>query len=301
LKALKRSEVSPLLLRKRRAARVTACFVLFSVLLLASVLLPKHPVAAQEADAISILSYNVSDDNRQVDELILWLSQQEVDVLALQEVSLDWHERLVTALAAGYPYHGAFADDTRWRANVTFSRTPFLQTETLVELESLRTRLCLNNRAVDFYNIGLDTPFPNVPQGITGISFLDLSLQVDEEHQIEQVEQLLAALDEAAAPVILAGDFNLTDESVSYRALTARLTDSFSEAGSGSGLTWPAAARYDLPGFIPPLLRIDYVWHDEQFLTRSASVADGAGSDHLPVRVQLGYAPGAVFPACSPA
>ena len=259
----------------------------------------RQRIAAQDAATITILTYNVSDDNEEVDDLIPWLNQQTADVMALQEVSLGWDERMADALAATYPYHSAYMDTVNWRATITFSRTPFLQTASLDALESVYTQLCLGGRTIDFYNVSLDTPFSEGNRDITGISFLDLSLRYNEDHQIEQVEQLLAALDESAAPVILAGDFNLTDQSLSYRLLAARFADSFDEAGSGSGLTWPAAAKYDLPSFIPPLLRIDYVWHSDQFETQSASVANGVGSDHLPVLVQLGDAAEASFPACT--
>lgn len=247
---------------------------------------------------LHILTYNVSEDNAQPNVVIAWLQQQDADVIALQEVSTAWDVRLATEVQSVYPYSASIISERNRRANVTLSRYPIQQSQPLPELDSLYTRLCVDNRAVDFYNISLETPFEGESEPITGIGWLDLSLRYNEENQHEQVEQLLTYLTDATRPAILAGDFNLTDRSNSYRALAARLTDSFDAAGTGSGLTWPVAEVYDLPDFLPALLRIDYIWHSEHFQPQAAAVIEGVGSDHLAVTASLAYAPEVAFPPC---
>jgi endonuclease/exonuclease/phosphatase (EEP) superfamily protein YafD len=57
--------------------------------------------------------------------------------------------------------------------------------------------------------------------------------------------------------------------------------DSFAAAGSGFGLSW------SLTPSIPPMLRIDYVWHSAALRTVQAQIAERRGSDHLPVIVDI--------------
>ena len=55
-------------------------------------------------------------------------------------------------------------------------------------------------------------------------------------------------------------------------------------AGAGS---WPVGARVGLPDWVPPLLRIDYVWHSDDFGAMSAATGPVLGSDHIAVMVTL--------------
>ena len=69
--------------------------------------------------------------------------------------------------------------------------------------------------------------------------------------------------------------------------LAARMGDSFREAGLGFGWSWPVAAQVKLPAFVPPLMRIDYIWHSPQWRTVTASQGPTLGSDHLPLYATL--------------
>jgi endonuclease/exonuclease/phosphatase (EEP) superfamily protein YafD len=274
----------------------------WAVAVFCALVLVQHVLAqqdtAQEAAPLRILTYNVSEDNAQANVVIAWLLQQDADVIALQEVSTAWDVRLATEVQSVYPYSASIISERNRRANVTLSRYPILESQPLPELDSLYSRLCAGDREVDFYNISLETPFEGGSEPVTGIGWLDLSLRYNEDEQHEQVEQLLASLTDVTRPVVLAGDFNLTPRSGSYQMLADRLTDSFDAAGTGSGLTWPVAAVYDLPDFLPALLRIDYILHSGHFQSQAAAVINGVGSDHLPVTASLAYAPEAAFPSC---
>lgn len=108
----------------------------------------------------------------------------------------------------------------------------------------------------------------------------------------------IRALAEAAtggAPAILLGDFNRLRSQQAYRLLRAAgLIDAFDAAGQGWGGTLPTrlfgwAQRGHLVGAIPlpPVLRVDYVWHTPHFTTLSSWTGPHAGSDHLPVIARL--------------
>jgi endonuclease/exonuclease/phosphatase (EEP) superfamily protein YafD len=98
-------------------------------------------------------------------------------------------------------------------------------------------------------------------------------------------------------PTIVAGDFNTTPLTDAYRTLTSVLKDSWAEAGWGLGHTFPGAdsngsSRPRLLGVLVPmwLVRIDYVFHTDDFVTRSAVIGPWDGiSDHRPVLVELAF------------
>ena len=88
-------------------------------------------------------------------------------------------------------------------------------------------------------------------------------------------------------PFIVAGDFNTSDQDAMYPALAARMIDSFRERGVGFGTSWPSPGMLPIPVFLPPLVRIDYIWHSPGISTRAAWQARTVGSDHLPLVADL--------------
>jgi endonuclease/exonuclease/phosphatase family metal-dependent hydrolase len=65
------------------------------------------------------------------------------------------------------------------------------------------------------------------------------------------------------------------------------MTDSFKEAGTGFAGSWPVSTARGLPRFLPPLVRIDYIWHSAGLRALDAHIGPAIGSDHLPVRATL--------------
>lgn len=71
-----------------------------------------------------------------------------------------------------------------------------------------------------------------------------------------QVGEIRAEMDASPYPVILAGDFNDTPSSYTYRTMKGDMTDGFRDSGSGYGGTF----RY-----LGGVLRIDYIFYDDAF------------------------------------
>jgi endonuclease/exonuclease/phosphatase family metal-dependent hydrolase len=79
----------------------------------------------------------------------------------------------------------------------------------------------------------------------------------------------------------------MTDQSDAYRQMNDRLHDTFRETGQGMGFTFPASTPSKVRLF-PPLLRIDYIWHSDQFTAHAVAVGRDSGiSDHHPVVARL--------------
>ncbi len=93
-----------------------------------------------------------------------------------------------------------------------------------------------------------------------------------------QAEALVSAIEESPFPVILAGDFNDTPSSYTYKRINNLLEDSFLESGKGFSKTYAQA-------LIP--LRIDYVFHGETLRAFNYHVSNQKLSDHYSVSVEL--------------
>lgn len=89
-----------------------------------------------------------------------------------------------------------------------------------------------------------------------------------------QIETVAKYLRRSPYPVLLAGDFNDTPVSYSYRQIDNELDDTFVDAGKGIGQTHAQML---------PLLRIDYIFHSETFKTIDHKIINKDFSDHYPV------------------
>jgi len=103
------------------------------------------------------------------------------------------------------------------------------------------------------------------------------------------VADLRTLAEEAAAsgPALMLGDLNSTAATAAWDAVTrAGFRDTFRDAGSGAGVTFPVPLRYLwLP--VPPLVRIDFVFATPDLAAARAEVGPPTTSDHLPLFVTL--------------
>ena len=79
-------------------------------------------------------------------------------------------------------------------------------------------------------------------------------------------------------PVVVAGDFNDTPQSYTYRQISTGLQDTFKEKGAGLGVTYGG----NIPG-----LRIDYILADPAFEVLSCKIPKVPFSDHYPVIAEI--------------
>jgi endonuclease/exonuclease/phosphatase (EEP) superfamily protein YafD len=101
--------------------------------------------------------------------------------------------------------------------------------------------------------------------------------------QAATIERLLQSAQGEHLPVILAGDFNMTDRSTSYRALDGAMRDAMRSSF--------AATTYDRWQWALLQLRIDYVFVSDQLCDMDGSTFTVPGSDHDALEVDLGACP----------
>ena len=130
----------------------------------------------------------------------------------------------------------------------------------------------------DLTNLHLDTPrrpFEALMHGKHGAIEA-----IEGKTFLRDLESRLARrwVDAGPGPRLIAGDFNMPDESAIFRRNWGDLADSFDRAGFGFGYS-------KMNGWIR--IRIDHVLADDHWVVKSARLLPDYGSDHLPVMVEL--------------
>ena len=101
----------------------------------------------------------------------------------------------------------------------------------------------------------------------------------DNDNRLFETRQIIKALDETPAPLIVTGDFNDEPNGDSYKLMLQHYTDAWTQAGAGDGLTYPADKS---------VKRIDYIFfRGEKIRARRAWITQTLASDHLPLVAEL--------------
>jgi endonuclease/exonuclease/phosphatase family metal-dependent hydrolase len=99
-------------------------------------------------------------------------------------------------------------------------------------------------------------------------------LKIGFEKRVGQVSQLLEHVKNSPYATVIGADMNDTPISYSYEQFSASLMDSFNEKGNWVGSTYIGAI---------PLLRIDYLWHNDRLENCSFTTINKEYSDHRPI------------------
>ena len=250
-----------------------------------SYLRPARPDPVDPASpALRVMSVNLLMINRNTDGIIAEIQSARPDVLLLQEYSDHWHDALQKALAAAYPHRSFETRDDSFGVAV-YSRLPFaggdVYNRVALGREALpqqRAVVRFGGRDVAVYNVHLLPP-----------RRLDYTV----ENRV-QFADLLKTLSEERLPYVVAGDWNLTDDTPQHRDLRrVGARDAQDVAGRGRGATWPVNSffRY-LPG-----LRLDHVYLGPGLTAVRCATGVGDGSDHRPLIVDVKWTAAAPAPA----
>lgn len=239
--------------------------------------------SGDEPRTITVLTYNVGNGLASPERLTAFLNASGADVIGLQEVSETQAAALLRDTSLVYPFQEMRG--TGFSGRALLSRRPILEVEWLElapDRPDLRATVEISGLAVTFI---VAHPLPQRLHR-QGLLF--------EPETLRQLDRL-ARLVPDASPAVLLGDFNMTMRNPGYAGLVAAgLIDAFRAAGAGRGSTFPLRPGHTrrvkhpvawLP--LPPLARIDYIWHTPDLRTVSSWVSPGAGSDHRPVFARI--------------
>ena len=238
---------------------------------------------------VRVLTLNTRGASVERETLIDLLETWQPDVVMLQEMTPGFAETVRPAIADTYPYRVAVGLDHRYKGSVTWSRLPLGEAEQLDmgDAANVLHRVAVSTAVgeVWLYNVHLANP--------TGTARFEGRVAAARQFQSDQrdreLERLVEQTSRAAAPFIVAGDFNLAADTSAYRAFPVDWRDAFAEAGRGFGHTYPAVGHDRSRWFrIPlPLIRIDYIVTSPSLRPRGAWTQQVPGSDHLAVIADL--------------
>lgn len=248
-----------------------------------------HAVAATTPGrTLKILTYNLHAEEFHLDGILNLIRASEADIVNLQELSRPLAERITAELSAVYPYQGLYAKRFADAGMGLLSRYPITEDEYWRNPMppdghgQQRAVIDFNGTPIVIYNAHPMRPV------MRGISF-------DDYYRNQDIQVVLKRITQETAPVLLMGDFNITDQTEDYHRITAYFEDTYRQVGWGLGPTYPNAAPATLPDDdiraqwkVPQLLRLDYIFHSFQFTALNAHVwPTSGGSDHYPVYAEL--------------
>jgi vancomycin resistance protein VanJ len=276
---------------RSRVAKLVICVpCLVFVVLYGQLFLPNVPGAsAQGEQTVTVMTHNLTMGEPGLDEILNIIESSDADVVVLQEVS----PKVATALSqltALYPFQAAHPIEDVCAGSAVLSRFPIVQDKAfpLADGKHLyqRSALDVEGRRLNVLNVHLLPPW--LPGKWRAGHRFFLPAGYDTTVQDQELVQLLADLDSMDGPVVVAGDFNMTDQSASYRALASRLGDTFREVGWGFGFTFPDQEVGHLTT-VWPFLRIDHIFHSRDMTALRAQVGDRGGPNHRFLVAELAF------------
>jgi endonuclease/exonuclease/phosphatase family metal-dependent hydrolase len=232
---------------------------------------------------LTVMTYNVGAGLADPSRLVDVLRRSGADMIGLQELAPEQGAALADQLREEYPHQVLHPIGIPGKGII--SRFPVQETE-LLELHPGRPDL---QAAVEAPGGVLTVIVAHPPPPRFGRNRVHQTALTDQ--QIAEI----AAVATRGYPAVLLTDFNRVGWQSAYRQLrNLGLIDAFGAAGQGLGFTLPTrlshlAYRGHPLGEValPPLLRVDYVWHTAHFRTMRSWIGGNAGSDHLPVLATL--------------
>ncbi|MBR1637215.1 MAG: endonuclease/exonuclease/phosphatase family protein [Bacteroidales bacterium] len=244
-------------------------------------------------EEVRIVSWNVGhfaqSGNRKIpdaavcaDSVARFLRACQADIICLQEVFTQDARSIRRELEARFPgYHFEYYMNLAPAGsygNVTLSRQPILNKGKLDFPHSANLAVWtdheIRGRRIRVYNCHLESySLKWNGHDSTLVRTTEKKLRASIHRRPRQVEQVLSHMAEVRVPSVVAGDFNDSPVSFTYRKFLEGRQDAFVAAGRCIGATY----RYI------PFLRIDYVFCPPDAAVSSCRVERVKLSDHYPI------------------
>ncbi|MEG3845692.1 endonuclease/exonuclease/phosphatase family protein [Microcoleus sp. herbarium19] len=233
--------------------------------------------------SLKILSHNVGWYTTKSSTLLKLIEGEQPEIVFLQETVRPHRKRVFNVLKTDYPYQ---IDSPPVGI---LSKYPVLSSEILHLANHPETQqraiIKFAGQEIVIYNMQATGPWVKLYKIL---SFIKIPVYKYKQ-RFPEIQDLVKRVQQETLPVIVAGDFNMTDESQDYYSVQKVLQDAFLKSGFGFGFTWPRgffAKRINL-NLTYPVCRIDYIWHSKHWGAKSSSVLEATESDHLPVAAEL--------------
>lgn len=271
-----------LLLRRRFTLTLQIVPLMAVVLLYSPYFIPRN-VEVPDGQPLRVMTYNMLFVNEDVDGMVELITEQNADVIAMQEVTGEFREQLETELSDTYPYWAYVQNGNNFYGNIVFSKYEI--TDELAQFEQsgsllyLATDVDVAGQIVRVYNI--HTAPPRFGNGF------------DTSSRTEGITTYLTDVrsESPQMPLIIMGDFNMSDQTQDYRRLNRAYTDVYRATSIGFGTTFEYFGSLGF-SWIPSYVRLDYVFLRDgvgspQLVPIASEVIRAGNSDHLPIIVDV--------------
>jgi endonuclease/exonuclease/phosphatase (EEP) superfamily protein YafD len=243
------------------------------------------PHRVRRADStIRVMTTNVRSDNRDIRALAIVLEREQPDIVALQELSGPLASSIGTTLRKRYP-HQVLVPQAPPRTDKgmgILSRYP-IACSTAPRMGEAECACQLMTIDVFGGSIQVVNVHPVPPEiRVWRLGRLRLPRELKTANQSATQRALTARLGSVGPPRLVVGDFNMSEQQPFYAVLREHFTDSYRQVGWGLGHTFPDGP---FPEF--PVVRLDYIFHDEHWRASRAWTGALQGSDHRYVVADL--------------
>ena len=215
---------------------------------------------------LKIVTFNIAWAARPVDNVALFLLQEDADIVLLQEVTEAHAAALASLLMTRYPHSHSCAVILGCTQAI-FAKRPWTSVQHIYRATENPETIWAR--------------FDDAELGTFRLYSLHLAWPFTPETQARHVDRLIAISKSIPEPAIFAGDFNLTPWSYQLQRLLAS-TDLRRHALFLR--SWPTDGQFHLPA---PVFLIDHVLTTPDIRTITIQTGPNLGSDHLPIVAQL--------------
>lgn len=224
-----------------------------------------EPVPIGDKSTLRVLTWNLGLGICDVDQVADEVLRVEADVVLLQEARIDQARGLFERLGETLPHFEHFKDDRFSKAYLS-------------RIEPANIEFTVPEDTKNF----LEVTVPFDDQAVTIASFHTNKTFAVLGYAWSGAPRMMEQIDRAAGNPhnLVVGDFNMTERNGVYGDFVELgLIDSYRELHADPGFTFPTFGRYrDLP--LPPLIRIDYLWHTPDMRCVAIERTDASQSDH---------------------
>lgn len=230
---------------------------------------------------LTVMAFNLASAQSTPEEVVTAIAEVDADIVALEELTPPAARLIREKLGDRYPYtlmQPETADTGLLSSHRILSHEWFAPAST--GRKALQAAVDLDGTTLHIIVV-----HPQPPRIIWSESE-QFPIGVEYEPLRREIEDISRRAEALASPVLVLGDFNMSNQSQIYDAMTRRLGDAFRDAGWGFGFTFPDGLVWR-GNRLRPAIRIDYIFHSPDLRPRHAAVGCGTGSDHCYVTAEF--------------
>ncbi len=240
-------------------------------------LLPPPTIDKPAGTDLTVATFNIHSEGSDPETILRTIKGMDADMIAVQELGPEHAALFSTDLHDKYPYQLLFASRDSHGVGL-LSRYPITDYSVFHThhkyVRHVRVIVQIEDTPVIVYITHPHSPY-------------NMFTRYNDTQRRHEMADLRERLQADSGPLLVLCDCNMTQGGDDYHKLDRMLDDFFREVGWGMGFTFPAKS-FRQTGYLPPMVRIDYVWHNDAFTAYDAYVGSSGGtSDHRPMVARL--------------